>query len=52
MITSDNGADSYSAGREGTPEEIAAMVRFLMGPEGRYIIGQTIHVNGGLFLAK
>ena len=40
------------AGRQGQPEEIAAMVRFLVGPEGRYVTGQTIHVNGGLFLAK
>jgi 3-oxoacyl-[acyl-carrier protein] reductase len=39
-------------GRQGRPEEIAALVRFLAGPEGRYITGQTIHVNGGLFLAK
>jgi len=39
-------------GRQGKPEEIAAMVRFLAGPEGRYITGQTIHVNGGLFFGK
>jgi len=38
--------------RQGRAEEIAAMVRFLAGPEGRYITGQTIHVNGGLFLGK
>jgi 3-oxoacyl-[acyl-carrier protein] reductase len=40
------------AGRQGKPEEIAAMVRFLAGPEGRYVTGQTIHVNGGMFLGK
>src|SRR5258705_190498 len=39
-------------GRQGTAEEIAAMVRFLADPEGRYITGQTIHVNGGLFFGK
>ena len=39
-------------GRQGRPEEIAGMVRFLAGPEGRYVTGQTIHVNGGLFLGK
>jgi 3-oxoacyl-[acyl-carrier protein] reductase len=39
-------------GRQGRPEEIAAMVRFLAGPEGRYVTGQTIHVNGGLFFGK
>jgi 3-oxoacyl-[acyl-carrier protein] reductase len=40
------------AGRQGKPEEIAAMVRFLAGPEGRYITGQIIHVNGGMFFGK
>src|SRR4051794_2181338 len=39
-------------GRQGRAEEIAATVRFLVGPEGSYITGQTIHVNGGLFLGK
>ena len=39
-------------GRQGRIEEIAAMVRFLVGPDGRYITGQTIHVNGGLFFGK
>jgi 3-oxoacyl-[acyl-carrier protein] reductase len=37
-------------GRRGEPEEIAAMVRMLCGPEARYITGQTIHVNGGGFM--
>src|SRR5262245_14643894 len=34
-------------GRRGTPEEIAAAVRFLSGPGARYITGQTIFVTGG-----
>jgi 3-oxoacyl-[acyl-carrier protein] reductase len=38
-------------GRKGTSEEVAALVRFLSGPEARYITGQTIHANGGLFLS-
>ena len=29
------------------PEEIAAMVRMLCGPDARYVTGQSIHVNGG-----
>ena len=37
-------------GRLGTVEEIAAMVRLIVGPEGTFITGQTIHVNGGEFL--
>lgn len=38
------------AGRRGAPEEIAALVRFLCGPDARYITGQTIHANGGAFV--
>ena len=37
-------------GRRGAPEEIAAMVRMLCGPDARYITGQAIHVNGGGYL--
>ena len=33
--------------RFGTVDEIAAMVRLLVGPQGTFITGQTIHVNGG-----
>lgn len=36
--------------RKGRPEEIAAMVRALCGPAGRYVTGQTICVNGGMYL--
>jgi 3-oxoacyl-[acyl-carrier protein] reductase len=38
------------AGRRGRPDEIAAAVRFLAGPNARYITGQTLHVNGGAYL--
>jgi 3-oxoacyl-[acyl-carrier protein] reductase len=37
-------------GRRGSPEEVAAVVRFLCGPDARYITGQTLHANGGVFL--
>ena len=37
-------------GRRGKPEEVASMVRHLVGPNGRFITGQTIHVNGGVYL--
>jgi len=41
---------STLVGRQGMPDEVAAMVRFLCGPQARYITGQTIHVNGGAFM--
>jgi len=37
-------------GERGKPDDVAAMVRFLAGPSGRFVTGQTIHVNGGAFL--
>lgn len=37
-------------GRRGEPEEVAAMVRVLCGPDARYVTGQAIHVNGGGYL--
>jgi 3-oxoacyl-[acyl-carrier protein] reductase len=37
-------------GRRGEPEEIAAMVRTLCGPDMRYVTGQSIHINGGNFM--
>ena len=37
-------------GRLGLPEEVAAMVRMLCGPDARYITGQAIHVNGGGYM--
>ncbi len=37
-------------GRRGEPEEVAAVVRMLCGPDARYITGQTVHVNGGGFM--
>ena len=43
-------AHSTLVNRRGRPEEVAALVRFLCGPDGRYITGQTLHVNGGAYL--
>lgn len=37
-------------GREGRPEEVAAMVAMLCRSESAYTTGQTIHVNGGGYL--
>jgi 3-oxoacyl-[acyl-carrier protein] reductase len=44
------GSSHPLVGREGTFEEVAAMVRTLCLPTGKFITGQTIHVNGGLYL--
>lgn len=41
---------SIPTGRKASVDDIARMVRFLAGPEGGQITGQTIHVNGGAYL--
>jgi 3-oxoacyl-[acyl-carrier protein] reductase len=38
---------SVPLGRKGRPEEIAAVVRFLVSEEASYLTGQVIYVNGG-----
>jgi 3-oxoacyl-[acyl-carrier protein] reductase len=37
--------------RLGTVEDIAAAVQFLCGPGASYITGETLHVNGGMYMA-
>ena len=38
------------AGRLGTPAEVAAAVLFLVSPQAAYITGETLHVNGGMYM--
>ena len=39
------------AGRLGTAEDVAAAVLFLVSPQAAYITGETLHVNGGMYMA-
>lgn len=37
--------------RLGSPDEIASVVSFLAGEAAGYITGETIHINGGMYMA-
>lgn len=62
MVATNRGGSSSSAtpkhhakhnpllGRRGTVAEIAGMVYMLCGPDGRFMTGQALHVNGGTYL--
>jgi NAD(P)-dependent dehydrogenase (short-subunit alcohol dehydrogenase family) len=56
IMTTDAVLDDYLAqmpiGRVGTPEDIAGLVRFLVGPESTWITGQTIGIDGGHHLRR
>ncbi|HEY4568006.1 MAG TPA: SDR family oxidoreductase, partial [Kribbella sp.] len=37
-------------GRVGEPAEVADVVAFLAGPDGRWMTGQNLHATGGLLV--
>jgi 3-oxoacyl-[acyl-carrier protein] reductase len=41
---------SIPVGRRGRSEEVAAMVRYLVSEEAAFVTGQTLNINGGLYL--
>ena len=43
-------ASQIPLGRLGKPNEIGEVVNFLASAQANYITGQTIHVNGGLYM--
>jgi len=37
-------------GRKGVPQDLANLIRFVVGPGASYITGETIHCNGGAYM--
>lgn len=44
--------ETVPMGRFGTPEEVASLVGFLVGPDAGYITGEVIAVDGGQWLGR
>jgi 3-oxoacyl-[acyl-carrier protein] reductase len=42
--------EQIALGRLGQPQDIADAVAFLAGPSASYITGETLHVNGGMYM--
>ncbi len=43
-------SDQIPLGRLGSSQEVAELIYFLSSEEANYITGQTIHINGGLYM--
>jgi 3-oxoacyl-[acyl-carrier protein] reductase len=43
-------AGQIPLGRLGSADDIAAAVLYLVSPSGGYLTGQTLHVNGGMYM--
>ena len=48
--SSSNWLQQIALGRLGSPEDIAHAVAFLASPQAGYITGETLHVNGGMYM--
>jgi 3-oxoacyl-[acyl-carrier protein] reductase len=48
--TRDGLVGQIALGRLGEPADIARAVAFLAGPAAAYITGETLHVNGGMYM--
>lgn len=44
-------AAQIPAGRFGSVEDVAAAVVYLASPQASYLTGQTLHVNGGMYMS-
>jgi len=43
-------ARTIPLGRAGQPEEVARVIAFLAGDDGSFLVGETIEINGGMFM--
>ena len=49
-VNADYLAKEIPLGRFGKPEEVASLISFMCSDGASYITGQTIHINGGLYM--